>query len=349
LGYFKIIGGLYPVLSLTPKGETALAQKESILLKLPSRVPPESIQRKKEELKAGGTVEYTASLFANGLKPEQIAQERGMAVTTIYGHLAQLIETGKIRLEQVVPADIIQKVRDAIRSVGSTQYLAPINQFLRYEVDYNIIRCVVAGLRPEISKNDIEKTDSIESFLSHSHPRPLTGPWQMGWALGFHSRFSGGDWSRTEIGDLAYRLKYQSDATAVPMLVRQALELFATHPEMTAINAILPVPPTLQREFEPVYVFAEALARQTGKPLLAALSKNRTTQPQKEMTTLAQKRANVKGAFALQAPVRNLCLLVIDDLFDSGATLEEITQLLQRAGAARVNVLALTRTIHSDA
>jgi predicted amidophosphoribosyltransferase len=38
----------------------------------------------------------------------------------------------------------------------------------------------------------------------------------------------------------------------------------------------------------------------------------------------------------------------VDDLFDSGATLAEITRLLLKSGAASVNVLTLTRTIHSD-
>jgi predicted amidophosphoribosyltransferase len=42
-------------------------------------------------------------------------------------------------------------------------------------------------------------------------------------------------------------------------------------------------------------------------------------------------------------------LLVVDDLFDSGATLEETVRLLKGAGAAQVCVLTLTRTIHSDA
>jgi predicted amidophosphoribosyltransferase len=41
-------------------------------------------------------------------------------------------------------------------------------------------------------------------------------------------------------------------------------------------------------------------------------------------------------------------ILVVDDLFDSGATLEAITHLLLDHGAACVNVLTLTRTIHSD-
>jgi len=57
----------------------------------------------------------------------------------------------------------------------------------------------------------------------------------------------------------------------------------------------------------------------------------------------------VSGAFDLQSPIKGKRLLVVDDLFDSGATLEEITHLLRRAGATRICVLTLTRTIHSDA
>jgi predicted amidophosphoribosyltransferase len=71
------------------------------------------------------------------------------------------------------------------------------------------------------------------------------------------------------------------------------------------------------------------------------------------MRTLAQKRANVAGAFAVPAEsgqaVRGKRLLVLDDLYDSGATLEEATRTLERAGAKTVVVLTLTRTIHADA
>ena len=40
---------------------------------------------------------------------------------------------------------------------------------------------------------------------------------------------------------------------------------------------------------------------------------------------------------------------LIDDLYDSGATLEEAAKVLSRGGAASLIVLTLTKTIHSDA
>ncbi len=78
------------------------------------------------------------------------------------------------------------------------------------------------------------------------------------------------------------------------------------------------------------------------------LMKTRQTHPQKELKTLAQKRANVSGAFKIISVVSSKGILVVDDLFDSGATLEEITHLLLKNKAAKVNVLSLSRTIHSD-
>ncbi|MCP4542503.1 MAG: hypothetical protein GY832_35735 [Chloroflexi bacterium] len=41
-------------------------------------------------------------------------------------------------------------------------------------------------------------------------------------------------------------------------------------------------------------------------------------------------------------------LLVLDDLYDSGATLEQVTRVLHWGGAARVCTITLTRTIHTD-
>ena len=353
MGFIKMIGGEYPILSLTPRGENAIKQKETIALNLPKSLGATEIRRAKEKLEAGGTVEYTAKLFTEGLKPEQIARERGFAVTTIYGHLAQLIAADKLKVEQIVPDDVREKIEKAIEKVGSTQYLSPIKAMLPDEIDFNIIKCVVAGYARQTSEfsenSEVSTWKSVESFLAKPHPRPLVGSWQTGWALGFHSRISGGDWSRSGVGDLTYRLKYESDTTVLPALIQQTLDLFQAHPETNQAEIIIPVPSTTERKVNPVHAFCEALAGKIKMPMQTLVAKTRQTQPQKEMKTLAQKRANVAGAFSLRGEVKGRKVLLVDDLFDSGATLDEITRLLLKHGAARVNVLALTRTIHSDA
>lgn len=188
----------------------------------------------------------------------------------------------------------------------------------------------------------------ISSYLSSSHPRPLKGNWHTGFALDFHSSYKGADWNRSGIGDLVYRLKYEMDSSVLPTLVEHTRKLFDAHPEMKQFDILLPVPSSTQREFDPVHEFCKALSRAFGKAIQTSLVKTRQTQPQKEIHTLPQKRDNVAGAFALNNDITGKSILLVDDLFDSGATLEEITKILLRSKTARVNVLTLTRTIHSD-
>ncbi|MDO9129018.1 MAG: RecQ family ATP-dependent DNA helicase [Anaerolineales bacterium] len=356
LGYFKIIGGEYPVLSLTPKGESAIKQKASIELKMPRGVSPHSIEKKKAEMQAGGTIGYTVQLIAEGLAPEQIARQRGLTLITIYGHCAKLIEAGKLDVDKVVPKDVKDKIENAIQKVGSTQYLFPIKSLLPDEITYEMIRCVVSAYSLRHSDTLTPATaipnsspDAISSYLSSSHPRPLTGNWHTGFALDFHSSYTGADWNRSGVGDLTYRLKYQSDSSALPALIEHTRKLFNAHPEMNQFDIILPVPSSTQRDFNPVHEFCKALSRAFNKPMQTSLAKTRQTKPQKEMHTLPQKRDNVAGAFTLNSDITGKRVLIVDDLFDSGATLEEITRLLSKHKAARVNVLTFTRTIHSDA
>jgi len=357
LGYLKKIGGEYPILSLTPKGENAIKQKSSIELKMPKGVSSTSIEKKKAQLQAGGTVEYTGQLLNQGLTPEKIARQRGLTMMTIYGHCAKLIEARKLDIDKVVSKDVQQKIESAIQKVGPTQYLLPIKTLLPEEITYEMIRCVVSARSMPHTQSAIPNSefiiptspDSISSYLSSSHPRPLTGSWQAGFALDFHSSYKGADWNRSAIGDLVYRLKYQSDSSTLPALIEHARKLFAAHPEMDQFDIILPVPSSTPREFSPVHEFCKSLSRAVNKPAQASLTKTRQTKLQKEMHTLPQKRDNVAGAFALNSDITGQCVLIVDDLFDSGATLEEITKLLLKCKASRVNALTFTKTIHADA
>ncbi|MEJ2301076.1 MAG: RecQ family ATP-dependent DNA helicase [Anaerolineales bacterium] len=192
-------------------------------------------------------------------------------------------------------------------------------------------------------------SDPITAFLSRPHPRPLKGPWLAGWALDFHSRFEGDEPVRGIIGDLVYRYKYCGEHHLAGSLVDRWVELLGEHPELPAPQAIVPIPPSTPRDFDPVSHLAQELARCLGiSVLLDALVKTRQTRPQKELKSLAAKQSNVAGAFSLQGSVRDLHILLVDDLFDSGATLFEAARILERGRPASTIVLTLTKTIHSD-
>ncbi len=86
----------------------------------------------------------------------------------------------------------------------------------------------------------------------------------------------------------------------------------------------------------------------TGSPTLFVLQhgllrRNRRTESQSHLTP-HQRRENVRGAFSVQQDARGLDVLLIDDVYTTGATARECTRVLLQAGAATVRVATLART-----
>lgn len=381
--FVNVTGGEYPVLRLSHAGVKALQERTPINLKTTKTPNAKKPAKKDINHTITETVEQTSQLLGLGLSIEKIAERRGMSPGTIYSHLAILIQKRKVNIEKILPKQIIDAVETAIMETNQVDRLALIKERLPQEISYDVIRCVVenwkvkklsescqlpeSAERPCITnktRNEIdtivkvgndrneeavpELDESIKKFLSRDHPRQLSGPWDAGWALGFHSRYQGSDWTRSPVGELAYRLKYNGDFSVIQPLIQKMKDLIRAHPEIGQVDAIIPVPSSVQREKDPVGSLARALANQLKVTYWPVLTKSRKTDQQKQFQTLAQKKANVAGAFRLQTSIKGKRLLVVDDLFDSGATLEEITKLLKQAGADTVNVLTITRTIHSE-
>ena len=73
-----------------------------------------------------------------------------------------------------------------------------------------------------------------------------------------------------------------------------------------------------------------------------ALVRIKTTAPQWELT-LGQRRSNIKGAFAVtrHTGLSGKHILLVDDIFTSGTTMEECSQVLKQAGSSRVTGLVI--------
>lgn len=126
--------------------------------------------------------------------------------------------------------------------------------------------------------------------------------------------------------------------------------LSQTAPELIkAADCIVPVPLArlrlLSRRYNQAQILAAELSRQSVKPCLPlALVRTRSTARQIGLTRRERER-NVSGAFAVApgaiAQIAGKSVLLIDDVMTTGATVSAATKALKKAGAARVDVLAL--------
>jgi predicted amidophosphoribosyltransferase len=102
------------------------------------------------------------------------------------------------------------------------------------------------------------------------------------------------------------------------------------------------VPGTRARGFDHAELIARATASTLGRPLRRLLRRTRPG-PRQADVDLAHRRSNVEGRFTAQ-PVSGSVLLV-DDVFTTGATAEACVRALGSAGASRVDVVTWARTL----
>jgi ComF family protein len=120
---------------------------------------------------------------------------------------------------------------------------------------------------------------------------------------------------------------------------------------VSEIDCIIPVPLHVarlrKRGFNQALILARELSRTFSVPLsYDNLKRVRPTRPQVELSG-EERLKNVAGAFALKQPVKlkNRDILLVDDVFTSGATMNECALVLKEAGVARITALTLARAV----
>jgi ComF family protein len=101
------------------------------------------------------------------------------------------------------------------------------------------------------------------------------------------------------------------------------------------------------REFNQSLLLAEQISRFRALPLLIdAMSRVRETPPQVGLSK-RERRENIRRAFSVTRPgsIRDQRILLIDDVYTTGATLREGAATLMRAGAKEVVVAAVARML----
>lgn len=191
------------------------------------------------------------------------------------------------------------------------------------------------------------------------NPQEIRGNWRAGYALDFHTvsshllpdgRF---DTEYTEIGKMVNRVKYHRDRSKIrplaEIVAKFVEEEFAVagHSVLRHISAIIPIPPSdTSRPFQPVIEIAQRMGGFLNRQVLTNyLIKTRQTKLLKNLPSV-EKQAEIQGAFEIRhQDLKGRCVLLFDDLYDSGVTLTEATKALsEQGGVHRVLVLTLTQT-----
>ena len=166
-----------------------------------------------------------------------------------------------------------------------------------------------------------------------------------------YGRYDGG------LRDLIHLLKFQQVRPAAAVLGRMLAETIANLERAMPVGtiAVVPVPLHRRKQAQRGFNQAEMIARGALKQLSRAkrfdlctgvLVRQRETESQIGLTR-HQRRENMRGAFAVSDSARILScdILLVDDVYTTGTTASECARVLLRAGAARVWVATVARTL----
>jgi competence protein ComFC len=187
-------------------------------------------------------------------------------------------------------------------------------------------------------------------------PTKIPGRWRNGFALDLHttkSELLGHDEyghpqfesRRSEIGELLYKLKFRQDKSVIPEIAEVAGTAIESY--LPKLDLIIPVPPSTPRAEQPVILTARAIGERVNVPVAAdCVWKVRETPQLKNVFDFDERSRLLDGAFHVDLDLaRGKVVLLFDDLYRSGATLNAVTSLLYDQGGAKdVFALTLTRT-----
>lgn len=199
--------------------------------------------------------------------------------------------------------------------------------------------------------------DVLAANCSLCRAEPLTGIERAG-ALGAYEG---------SLRRIVHALKFRRHPSVARVLARR---LASALPDLIGTcDAVVPVPLHGRRRRERGFNQAEEVARHLGPPVLGALCRTRATRPQSELDAHTR-RHNVADAFALapglrvrqlvwalgtggraegtwsgRQPLEGRRLLLVDDVWTTGATLSACAAALRGAGAREVHAVVIARAV----
>ncbi|HLS81464.1 MAG TPA: ComF family protein [Steroidobacter sp.] len=151
------------------------------------------------------------------------------------------------------------------------------------------------------------------------------------------------------IDRLVQRAKYQRDAPSGRVLGELLAARLRRRPSETLPQLLIPTPLSArrfrERGFNQAFEIALPIHAAIGVPLRPDLVERRRHTAEQSGLGRAERRRNLRGAFALLAPPPATHVVLVDDVITTASTANELTKVLLRAGVRKVEVWAVARTV----
>lgn len=187
------------------------------------------------------------------------------------------------------------------------------------------------------------------------NPILLSGEWRKGYALDAHiisSVYLGEDeygrpkfkTIRSDLGELVYELKYKNNLNVLDDIEEIIQSFFEGNNFQDAIDCIIPVPSSNKRVHQPVDNICSLIGNILKKEVVYNCLKKNSNNQSKNLDS-SQKVA-IKGSIQrLKYFEVKVNVLLVDDLYDSGVTLNECVRVLKEdKNINNIYVLTMTKT-----
>lgn len=226
--------------------------------------------------------------------------------------------------------------------VGVLQRLLPA-----WSIQANNARHIVGELR-EAADQQREQAETVLFLLKTSVT--IADQADASHALRVHDAKDeeSGNWLHSDIGKLVRQAKsydqdwHAGDQQAATHLADELRDWIEAMSPYAAADVMIPAPSSNPNKTYDLPAFiAERLTASMSRPLVRIRSSN--TAPQKDLSEKEKLSVNqLARCYTVEGDVRGRTVLVIDDIYESGGTVEAMTQVLRAEGARAV--LSLTAT-----
>jgi hypothetical protein len=204
------------------------------------------------------------------------------------------------------------------------------------DVDLDRVRTFVEGLRPLVIVEDLTEASIALAFRARTGETGGVEPTELGQLMRDAKPY-----------DETPSVQHQKAGTE---LAGRLCSFFESMPLYEGVNGFVAVPSSNPaKAFSLPRGFAAELARRTGKADLSSAVKKSKATPQMKNLSKAQKVEALLGSVAVDsAMVVGKTIVVVDDLYQSGLTLNYVAEELRAAGAAAIFGLAVVKTLRDD-